>query len=312
MTAPGRFIVFEGLDGAGTTTQARLLAEWLQKQGRTVYLAHQPSEGPVGLLIRQILAGRAATPQADGKLGMVDERVMALLFAADRLDHLGSQIEPRLARGEDVILDRYTLSSLAYQGSTVSHEFINQVNRFARRPDLTLFLYVPASVALERVRSRGAKLERYETAQQLALIEREYSRLVGTPLVGHRTLVHRRPRLRARSRQGHHRPAPEPDLHRLPGRQGRSPPLQPEHREGGAEALLRHRAARPLPHGAGDRRYAHLLRRPAAWLALRLRLPGGGEGGQRSRAGRDHGAIAVAPDRRAGGSVQDRPADRGA
>jgi dTMP kinase len=176
----GRFIVFEGLDGAGTTTQAKLLADRLSKQGRAVYLAHQPSEGPAGLLIRQILAGRSATPQADGKLGVVDERVMALLFAADRLDHLGAQIEPRLARGEDVILDRYTLSSLAYQGASVSHEFIAQANRFARKPDLTLFLYVPSAVALERVRSRGAKLERYETALQLQVIVREYSRLVGT------------------------------------------------------------------------------------------------------------------------------------
>src|SRR5205823_11154221 len=182
MTVAGHVIVFESLDGAGTTTQARLLSERLQKQGRTVYLAHQPSEGSVGLLIRQILAGRAATTQADGKLGVVDERVMALLFAADRLDHLGSQIDPRLARGEDVILDRYTLSSLAYQGASVSHDFISQANRFARRPDLTLFLYVPATAALERVSSRGAKLERYETAQQLALIERGYSRLAGTPV----------------------------------------------------------------------------------------------------------------------------------
>jgi dTMP kinase len=177
---PGRFIVFEGLDGSGTTTQSKLLAERVQQRGRAVHLAHQPSEGPVGLLIRQILAGRAATPQADGKLGVVDERGMALLFAADRLDHLGSQIEPRLARGEDVILDRYTLSSLAYQGASVSHEFIHAANRFARKPDLTLFLYVPASVALERVRARGAKLERYETASHLQAIEREYSRLVGT------------------------------------------------------------------------------------------------------------------------------------
>lgn len=180
MTAPGRFIVFEGLDGAGTTTQSRLLAERLHHKGRTVHVAHQPSDGHVGQLIRQILAGRAATAQADGKLGVVDERVMALLFAADRLDHLGSQIEPRLARGEDVILDRYALSSLAYQGTSVSHEFIQAANRYARKPDLTLFLYVPASVALERVRARGAKLERYETAAQLQAIEREYSRLVGT------------------------------------------------------------------------------------------------------------------------------------
>src|SRR5207244_10028254 len=125
-------------------------------------------------------AGRAATPQADGKLGMVDERVMALLFAADRLDHLDAQIEPRLARGEDVILDRYILSSLAYQGASISHDFIQAANRYARKADLTLFLYVPAGLALERVKQRGAKLERYETPQQMQQIEREYNRLVGT------------------------------------------------------------------------------------------------------------------------------------
>lgn len=176
----GKFIVFEGLDGAGTTTQAEKLAEKLVARGLKVYLAHQPSEGAVGGLVRMILAGRTATQHADGKLGLVDERVMALLFAADRLDHLTSQIEPRLLRGEWVILDRYTLSSLAYQGTAVSHEFISAANRYARKPDLTLFLYVPAALAMDRVRSRGAKLERYETLQQLQAIEREYSRLVGT------------------------------------------------------------------------------------------------------------------------------------
>jgi dTMP kinase len=180
VSGAGRFIVFEGLDGAGTTTQAQILADALRGKGRTVHLAHQPSDGSVGLLIRQILAGRSATPQADGKLAMVDERVMALLFASDRLDHLTSQIEPRLARGEDVILDRYVLSSLAYQGASVSHDFIQAANRYARKPDLTLFLYVPASMALERVRKRGAKLERYETSALMQQIEREYSRLVGT------------------------------------------------------------------------------------------------------------------------------------
>jgi dTMP kinase len=176
----GRFIVFEGLDGAGTTTQAKLLADRLSAKGRTVWLAHQPSEGPVGLLVKQILAGRSATVTVDGRPGMVDERVMALLFAADRLDQVTSQIEPRLARGEDVILDRYTLSSLAYQGATISHDYIAQINRYALKADLTLFLYVPAQVALERVQRRGAKIERYETEAQLKLIEREYSRLVGT------------------------------------------------------------------------------------------------------------------------------------
>jgi len=180
VTAPGRFIVFEGLDGAGTTTQSRLLAERIGGGGRTVHVGHQPSDGPVGQLIRQILAGRAATTQADGRLAVVDERVMALLFAADRLDHLSSQIEPRLSRGEDVVLDRYALSSLAYQGATVSHDFIGQVNRYARKPDLTIFLYVPAAVAFERVKMRSSRLERYETPAQLSAIEREYSRQVGT------------------------------------------------------------------------------------------------------------------------------------
>ena len=176
----GRFIVFEGLDGAGTTTQAQLLAEKLRARGRTVWLAHQPGEGLVGGLVKQILAGRGASLTADGRPAQLDERVMALLFAADRLDQVLSQIEPRLARGEDVILDRYILSSLAYQGTSVSHEFIRQANRFALKPDLTLFLYVPATVALERINSRGARLERYETAPQMQAVEREYSRLVGT------------------------------------------------------------------------------------------------------------------------------------
>jgi dTMP kinase len=176
----GRLIVFEGLDGAGTTTQSQILAEKLRAKGRTVWLAHQPSEGMVGGLLRQVLAGRGATLNADGKAAPLEERVMALLFAADRLDQINSQIEPRLARGEDVILDRYVLSSLAYQGTTVSHDYIQQMNRYALKPDITLFLYVPANVALERVRSRGAKLERYETAPQMQLVEREYLRLVGT------------------------------------------------------------------------------------------------------------------------------------
>jgi dTMP kinase len=176
----GRFIVFEGLDGAGTTTQSQLLAERLRAKGRTVWLAHQPSEGPVGGLVKGILAGRGATLNADGKPAQIDERVMALLFAADRLDQVLSQIEPRLGRGEDVIVDRFVLSSLAYQGTVVSHDFIQQANRYASKADLTLFLYVPASVALERVKSRGAKLERYENPQKLQAVEREYLRLVGT------------------------------------------------------------------------------------------------------------------------------------
>ena len=105
---PGRFFVIEGLDGAGTTTQVHLLHRRL-RACRTVHLTREPSDGPAGLQIRLVLENRVK----------VDPAVLAALFAADRMDHLYHEeggILARLARGSDVITDRYYLSSLAYQG----------------------------------------------------------------------------------------------------------------------------------------------------------------------------------------------------
>src|SRR4051812_35922446 len=99
----GRLIALEGVDGAGTTTQAQRLAVLL---GARAHVTREPSGGPLGQLLRQLLSGAHAD---------LDPAAVALLFAADRLDHLSREVEPALARGQHVITDRYLLSSLAYQ-----------------------------------------------------------------------------------------------------------------------------------------------------------------------------------------------------
>src|SRR5713101_5144548 len=96
----GRFIVLEGIDGAGTTTQAQLLSAELRRDGHLVLTTREPSDGPVGTLIRQALTGRLSLPERAGPLS---DETLALLFAADRLDHLQAQILPALQRGEVVI-----------------------------------------------------------------------------------------------------------------------------------------------------------------------------------------------------------------
>ena len=111
MTERGKFVVLEGMDGAGTTTQAARLAEALRARGVHVRLTREPSDGPIGMMVRQVLTGRIVSP-AGRAPGWA---TMALLFAADRMDHVESEIEPFLLAGGTVISDRYDASSLAYQ-----------------------------------------------------------------------------------------------------------------------------------------------------------------------------------------------------
>ena len=145
--ARGLFLVLEGLDGAGTTTQADRLAAWLRARGRRVHVTAEPSRGPVGALVRQVLSRRVAGPGGGG----FDPSALALLFAADRLDHWKSEIRPRLEQGTDVVSDRYVLSSLAYQAvATGDGPWVARVNAKAPGADLTLFLRVQARVAMRR------------------------------------------------------------------------------------------------------------------------------------------------------------------
>lgn len=163
---PGVFIAVEGVDGCGSTTHSRLLAKALKGRGRESVLTCEPTNGPIGGLIRQILQRRLFVADAAGPRGFAWS-TMALLFAADRLDHLDSLVMPALKDGAVVVSDRYDLSSLAYQSATApeAHDvipWIRELNVRAVRPDVTVVIDVPAEVAEERRRNRGGVEEMFE------------------------------------------------------------------------------------------------------------------------------------------------------
>ncbi|MHB8420321.1 MAG: dTMP kinase [Myxococcales bacterium] len=154
----GRFLVLEGIDGAGTTTQTAELARRLRARGVPAVATAEPSRGPVGSLVRLALQGRLTGPVGRE----LDRTALALLFAADRLDHVACEVLPRLAEGAWVVSDRYVLSSLAYQTLDVPQAFVESINARAPAPDLTLFLEVPPEVALRRRRAEGPPAEIFE------------------------------------------------------------------------------------------------------------------------------------------------------
>lgn len=162
----GLFIALEGIDGAGTTTQARLLHDALRAQGLPVHVTREPSDGPIGMLIRQVLTGRLVVPGFHGPRAP-DSATMALLFAADRLDHVDAEILPNIRDGVTVISDRYDHSSVAYQSLTAGGgddtiAWVREINRQARRPDLTIVLDVTPEAAYARRAERARARELYE------------------------------------------------------------------------------------------------------------------------------------------------------
>ena len=165
----GRLIVLEGLDGAGTTTQAHRLVERLNREGRTAHLTREPSDGPVGRLIREMLTGGHAIPGA-----ALSQGTFGLLFAADRLDHLQREVEPAIARGETVVSDRWYHSSLAYQGTGADRDWIASLNARARRPELTIFLQVRPEVAAARRAAAKRTEELFEAIEMQRAVEAGY------------------------------------------------------------------------------------------------------------------------------------------
>jgi len=193
MSKRGFFIVLEGIDGSGSTTQGRELAHHLRaKHGREVTLTHEPSGGPIGAIIRLALQGRIVgtdlrntfdESQAAGEEPRgLDARTYALLFAADRTDHLATEVEPSLARGRDVVCDRYLLSMLAYQGVSVDVEWLLEISRGALVPDLTIFLDLPVETALERMREARWTREQFETRENLERVIERYERVLAMRL----------------------------------------------------------------------------------------------------------------------------------
>lgn len=174
MARPPLFIVLEGIDGSGTTTQLAPLARHLEGRGRRVHLTREPSTGPVGRLLREILLGQHRLPGG----APADGPATALLFAADRRDHLAREIEPALARGEDVVSDRYLLSSLAYQAEEADRAWVAGLAKDLRVPDLTILLDVSPGLAAERRRAAGRVEERYDRDEVQARVAARYRELV--------------------------------------------------------------------------------------------------------------------------------------
>jgi dTMP kinase len=158
MGKKGVFICIEGLDGCGKTTQAKLLAKKLRKSHNALYTA-EPSRGKIGTYIRKrCLYG-------EKRLSTVVE---ALLFAADRVEHVENEVLPALREGRLVISDRYVYSSLAYQGAAgLSIDWIEKVNEHALKPDLAVFLDVDPKTVMQRLKPKLSVMETMETQQRV-------------------------------------------------------------------------------------------------------------------------------------------------
>lgn len=179
MSSRGLFVVLEGIDGSGTTTQAKLLAEALERRGTPVCLTAEPSTGPIGKLIRKALTRQLE--DGSGKEHSLSWSAMALLFAADRVDHVESVIRPALEQGQTVVSDRYVLSSLAYQSVTSpegegSVPWIREINGRAMRADLTLVIDVDPDVAAVRRAARGGPPEIFEVQEIQKRLAAVYAR----------------------------------------------------------------------------------------------------------------------------------------
>ncbi|HSD91224.1 MAG TPA: dTMP kinase [Kofleriaceae bacterium] len=169
MTQPGRLIVIEGLDGAGTTTQVKRLVDHLTAKGTRAHATREPSDGPVGRLIREMLVGEHAI---EGQ--KLSQGTFGLLFAADRLDHMQREVDPQIAAGTIVVSDRWYHSSLAYQGTGADRDWIATLNARARKPDLTIFLQVRPEVAAKRRAAARRREELFEDLQMQQEVDAGY------------------------------------------------------------------------------------------------------------------------------------------
>lgn len=160
------YIAVEGIDGAGKTTQSNQLVRYLRRRGYSAVLVHEPSGMETGRLIRKALANRVE----------ISEYGLALLFAADRLAIREKVIEPSLRKGYIVVSDRTVVSSLAYQSAaTGQRRWVEEVNRFAAKPDIVVFIDIPPAKALRRL---GKSSQRYERAFFLSKVRKEYLRVL--------------------------------------------------------------------------------------------------------------------------------------
>lgn len=160
----GKFIVFEGLDGSGISTQSGLLYDYFSKKGKKTVLTKEQTNGLIGGLIKAGLRHEWKT----------NPMALQLLFAADRSHHLDKQINPAIKKGEIVICDRYVLSTLAFGSLGVNKEFLKNINSKFQAPDITFILDVPPEVCLKRISKSRFHAELFEEEEKFTQIRKSY------------------------------------------------------------------------------------------------------------------------------------------
>jgi dTMP kinase len=159
MKGKGLFICVEGLDGCGKTTQVKLLVRKLRRMGRNAVYTAEPSRGKIGRFIQKYCL------QGEKRISPVVE---ALLFAADRFEHVEREVISALSAGKIVVSDRYVYSSLAYQGATgLDLKWIEMINEHAMRPDLAIFVDVEPEAVIKRLKPKKSVMENLETQRKV-------------------------------------------------------------------------------------------------------------------------------------------------
>lgn len=166
----GLFIVFEGIDGSGKTTQVKMLSEQLEAMGRKTHVTAEPTTFPTGKALREALGGRVKKSECE----------MAVMFVQDRIAHnitAEAGIEALLEAGVDVICDRYYYSSLAYQGQATDYQWVKKMNLDCpeiRRPDICVYIDLLPEQSLERISRGRESVEIYENVQTLTRVRDQF------------------------------------------------------------------------------------------------------------------------------------------
>jgi dTMP kinase len=168
------FIAFEGIDGSGKSTQVKLLKQNLENAGHQVYTTFEPTDSPIGKIIRQIFSHQMEA----------DHRTIAALFAADRLDHLLNKtngILKKLEEGYTVITDRYYFSSYAYHSVHMNLNWVIAANALSAellKPDLNIYMDIEAETTLDRIHKGRDTTELYETLENLQNVRNKYFEVI--------------------------------------------------------------------------------------------------------------------------------------
>lgn len=166
----GNFFVIEGLDGAGTTTQTRLLSRHFRSTGRRTFMTYEPTDGTIGRFIRRVLHNQEK----------VDVRTLAFLFACDRNEHLNNPengLLAHIAAGELVLCDRYLFSSLAYQSLDCDFDFIFAINQYFPLPERLLLIDTPIDICQQRI-ARRRNIELFDDREMQEKILGNYRKII--------------------------------------------------------------------------------------------------------------------------------------